>query len=129
MKFPSLQNTLSLLKQEVNTAIETYLSQVGPLINRKVGILHYAECNGSGSDLCDYDLPTAFIVTKSYRYRLYKVHTIIFKNDGKSYTLIGETSDDLGRDTQEFDIYQLDFENRLLFMRLLEEYCVNNSLF
>ena len=128
MKTPIFQNKLDKLKEEFSLFAEEIINSINK--DNKVldfWLLPHAEFKGEGFDITDYHLPTVESYNVNSRYKCYHVYLIqLIIGEDKPYLLLhGQCSDEEGLEEKTFTLLELNFENRLLAIRLLEESWLN----
>lgn len=130
MKTPILQNKLDKLKEEFNLFADELIKIIYKATDNKVcdfWLLPHAEFKGEGFDITDYHLPTVESYNANSRYKYYHIYLIqLIVNEGNPYLLLhGQCDDEQGVADRTFTLLELNFENRLLAIRLLEESWLN----
>lgn len=130
MKTPILQNKLDKLKEEFSLFADELVKIIYEATDNKVCVfwlLPHAEFKGEGFDITDYHLPTVESYNNQSRYKCYHIYLVeLIANEEIPYLLFhGYCDDDQGVGERTFTLLELNFENRLLAIRLLEESWLN----
>lgn len=127
MKTPVFQNKLNKLKEDFSLFTESLLDEIYKNTDNETcdfWLIPYAEIKSDGFDITDYNLPTVDSYNAYSRYKCYHIYLIkLCAAEGKPYLLLyGQCSDEQGVEDRPFTLIELNFENRLLAIRLLEIY-------
>jgi hypothetical protein len=126
MKTPIIQNKLDKLKEEFSLSVEELVKNISKGTDNAVcdfWLLPHADFKNEGFDITDYLMPTVESYNVNSRYKCYHVYLIqLVADKGEPYLLLhGQCDDEQGVENRNFTLIELNFENRLLAVRLLEE--------
>jgi hypothetical protein len=126
MKTPIIQNKLDKLKEEFSLSVEELIKNISKGTDNAVcdfWLLPHADFKNEGFDITDYLMPTVESYNANSRYKCYHVYLIqLVADKGEPYLLLhGQCDDEQGVENRNFTLIELNFENRLLAVRLLEE--------